>query len=372
MNMMLRRALLLFALAVPALAAGNLILLTPEEGVKLKAHPDPHFAQLLKKRAEAALATGPWSVTSDRPAGLKLPPNEYYSEAPYFWPDPVHPGKMIRKDGQRNPARYDSNHRDLGLMSNAVFALGTAAYLFDDARYARKAAEDIAVWFENPATRMNPDLEHAQAVTGANDGRPTGIIDTVSLIHCAQGLAFLEASGKWDAAHAVAAKQWFSEYLKWLRTSAHGKAEARSGNNHATWWTAQVAAFASLTGDEAAKKEAWSWLETDLLKQIQPNGSCPREEARTNSLSYSCFNLDAFATLCRVAQVNGVDLWKSGNLPAAFAYIAPYVLNPASWKHEQMGAFKDTPLFMFLAHPPEAEKLKQPEDLWVALAAAIR
>jgi len=256
---------------------------------------------------------------------------------------------MVRKDGERNPDRFDGNHRDIGIMSNAVPGLGAAAYFLGEKRYADKAADDIAVWFENPATRMNPDLEHAQAVTGANDGRPTGIIDTVNLIHCAQGIALLDASGQWYAAHAATAKQWFAEYLHWLLTSAKGKAEVRSGNNHATWWAAQVAAFASLTGDEAARREAVNWFRAELLKQIESNGACPREEDRTTSLHYSCYDLDAFATLCRIAQVDGVNLWNSGNLPKAFLYIAPYVADPGSWKKQQITPFNETPVFVGLA-----------------------
>jgi hypothetical protein len=142
---------------------------------------------------------------------------------------------------------------------------------------------------------MNPDLEHAQAVAGANDSRPTGIIDTVNLIHCAQGIALLEASDQWDAAHAAAAKKWFAEYLHLLLIGANGKAEARSGNNHATWWTAQVAAFASLTDDRAGQKSSL---------ELVPHGAAEADRTRRSVPA-----LDAFATLCRIAQTAGVNLW---------------------------------------------------------------
>jgi len=75
-----------------------------------------------------------------------------------------------------------------------------------------------------------------------------------------------------------------------------------SGNNHATWWTAQVAAYATLTGDEAVKKMAWEHYRGYLVpEEIQLDGSCPREESAPIRLSYSSMNLDAFAVLCRVA-----------------------------------------------------------------------
>ncbi len=374
------RLLLLLSL-FPYLSPAANVILTLEEIAQLKQQlrPGTPLETNLRRGAEAALKQGPWTVTAHRPSRVNLPANEYYSEAPYFWPDPAHPGKMLRKDGERYPDRFDANHRDMGVMSTAVLALGAGAWFFDDERYARKAAEDIAVWFEDPKTRMNPELDHAQAVVGQNEGRPTGIIDTASLIRCAQGMALLEASGKWDATHVTAAKQWMADYLQWLLTSKNGKAEARSGNNHATWWTAQVAALATYTGNEAAKQQAWAWLKSDLIRQIEPNGACPREEARTTSLHYSCFDLDAFATLCRLGTVNGVDLWQSGNLPKAFHYIAPFVIHPESWTKQQISPFNESPIFVGLAGTalPSAElmsvyaKMRRPDDVWNTLISAL-
>src|SRR5207248_6186159 len=80
--------------------------------------------------------------------------------------------------------------------------------------------------------------------------------------------------------------------------------------------------------------------------EIQPDGSCPREEARTNSLSYSAMNLDAFSVLCRIADVNGVtpDLWRYRTPQAigvykAFDYLTPYILHPEAWKKQQISKF---------------------------------
>jgi len=48
---------------------------------------------------------------------------------------------------------------------------------------------------------------------GHNTGRGTGIIDTVSLIHVAQGVVLLEATGL-DASIASGMRRWFADYLK--------------------------------------------------------------------------------------------------------------------------------------------------------------
>lgn len=377
------RLLCLALVCVSTLSGASLILVTEQEAQQIKQRVQsgsPRFAAaaaIWKTEAQKALKQGPWTVTAHHPP-IKISPNDYYSEAPYFWPAPNDPGHYVRHDGQRNPNRFQDDHRDLDEMNRAVLSLGLAAYIFDDDRYAKHAAETIAVWFENPQTRMNPNLEHGQAIPGQNDGRGTGIIDTVGLIHCVQGMALLQLSGKWESSHAQAAVNWFSEYLRWLNTSARGKQESESGNNHETWWTAQAAAYASFTRDEEAQEKLWAKYRRELLKQLSPDGSCPRELPRTNSLSYSCYNMDAFATLCQIASSHGVDLWhydpKPGTpLSKGFLFLMPYLANPSEWHQQQISAFNANGLvFPGLAGATlpsrellaEYDKLQLPHDSW--------
>jgi alginate lyase len=310
-------------------------------------------ADLVRKNAASALQAGPWSVTSHRPENLKIDPHEYYSEGPYWWPDPKNPnGPYIRRDGDRNPARFMPNRRDIGDMSEAVLALGMGASLLGDARAAERGAKVLSIWFLDAPTRMKPDLEYGQAVRGHNTGRGTGIIDTVSLIQAAQGVALLEESGKLDKSVAAGVRQWYADYLKWMTTSEKGLDEKKAQNNHGTWWTTQVAAFSTFTGDDALKKMCWDRYRAYLVPtEIKPDGSCPREEARTRSLSYSTMNLDAFALLCRLAQLDGQDLWRFKTpqgigVEKAFQYLMPYVLHPELWKKPQITGYEpDRALF---------------------------
>ena len=121
-------------------------------------------AHRLRAEADRRLTQGPWSVTSERPSGLILDPHDYYSEAPFWWPNPDDPfGPYVLRDGHYYPDRFSANRTALTLMCDTVFALGTAAYLFDDNRYARRAARIVNVWFVNPKTRMNPQFDYAGA-----------------------------------------------------------------------------------------------------------------------------------------------------------------------------------------------------------------
>src|SRR5258708_7192520 len=101
----------------------------------------------LRLEAERRMKEGPWSVTYDRPAGATLDDHDYYSQAPYWWPQDDPKAPYVRKDGQTNPNRLMANKIALNSMSEAGLGLGTAAYLLDDDRYAKRAARLVHPWF---------------------------------------------------------------------------------------------------------------------------------------------------------------------------------------------------------------------------------
>ena len=337
----------------------------------------------LRAEAERRFKEGPWTVTADRPVGVNLDPHEYYSEAPYWWPqseDPTAP--YVRKDGQVNSNRFLANKTALNSMAEAVFTLGTAAYLLDEPRYAQRAARIIRVWFLDPKTRMNPSLENAQAIRNLNSGRGAGIIDGRIFIRAIQGMEFLGQTGNWDAKDQAATRKWFQEYLHWLVTSAPSEAEKNSGNNHASWWTAQMAAVASFVEDEAAQKTVFAFYREHIFPhQIKPDGSAPREEARTRGLSYSAFNLEAFTVTCRIAQLRGVDLWSvsakgHATVSSVIDYLTPFLTDPKKWSKEQITDFSNDSLYalafagMGMKKPEYValyRKLERPEGAWLSL-----
>ncbi len=348
------RILLPLALSSAVLAASApLGLLSREEAAAIKAaikRRDPRLtgaAEAIRREAEASMTQGPWSVTFHRPKHLKVDPHDFFSEGPYWWPDPNNPaGPYIRRDGVVNPERFIDNDRDLGLMSETVFTLGLAAWAFDDARFAARATEVLRVWFLDLKTRMTPHLEHGQAIRGINTGRGIGIIDTRPLIFAVQGIAFLEETGRWSAVEREGVRRWFTDYVRWLTSSPKGLEEKKNGNNHSTWWAAQVAAFATFTGDTAALNAVWAFHRDYLVPhQMRPDGSCPLEEARTKSLGYSSMNLDGFAVLCRLAEKREVDLWRfrlpnGAGVATAVEYLAPFVEDPSKWLKPQIEPYR--------------------------------
>jgi hypothetical protein len=341
----------------------------------------------LRAEADKRVKEGPWSVTSDRPAGLELDPRDYYSEAPYWWSNPEAPaGPYILRDGKVNPDRFVANRAALNSMCDAVFTLGAAAFFLDDARYGQHAARIVNTWFVNPKTRMNPSLEHAQAVRGVDSGRSAGILDGRILIRAIQGMEFLAQAGAWDARDQAAARKWFEEYLRWLTQSKNGADEKSSGNHHASWWTVQAAAVASFVEDKREQDLAFEFYRDRIFpRQINADGSAPREEARTRSLSYSAFNAEALTMTCRIAQVAGADLWTArarngATLATVVDYLSPYLSDPRKWTKEQISELRIGG-FDFLAFAgigmkkPEYlvmyHKLERPEGAWLAFVDLI-
>jgi hypothetical protein len=299
----------------------------------------------LMSAATTALTAGPFTVMDKRKTPPSADKHDFMSLAPYWWPDSTKPGGLpyIRRDGQMNPeSRLDHDGTRFQAMTDAVETLSLAYYLSDDARYARRAELLLRVWFNARETRMNPNLQFAQAVLGVNDGRGTGIIDTRVLPQLLDAIRLLDGSPDWTVADREGLIAWCRDYLTWLRESKNGKDERAADNNHGTWYDAQVAALALFVGDTAFAREV---LDHDakmrIAAQIAADGKQKLELERTRPLHYTLFNLDAFTQLAEMGRHVGVDLWhytapSGGSLRAALAFVAPYSDAGTPWPTPQV------------------------------------
>ena len=187
---------------------------------------------------------------------------------------------------------------------------------------------------------MNPNLEFSQGVHGVSTGRSYGIIDTLHLTEVARAASFLgpEALSAEDIREI---KQWFREYLDWMKTSEKGKQERAALNNHATCWALQASEFARLTGDEGTRDEIRQWFAGTLLPdQLGEDGSFPKELLRTKPYSYSIFNFDGMAGLAQSLKGSGVDLTTFAlpdgrGLCKAAAFLYPYLRDKQAWPYRK-------------------------------------
>ncbi|WP_194910634.1 alginate lyase family protein [Catenulispora rubra] len=305
----------------------------------------------LRKQADAALTTGPWSVT-DKP---QLPPSgdkhDYLSQAPYWWPtQPATAANpwgcpYVQRDGVRNPAIDDiTDHAERGEMFNAVYDLTLAWYYTGDAAYARRAALDLRTWFVDPATRMNPSLDFTQFIPCAVSGRGIGIIDfSQQFTDLLDAVALLNTGAPgWSAADNAGMTTWNKQFLNWLQTSKNASDEAASTNNHGSFFDMQEAALALATGQPALARSIVVTAETKRLNvQLAANGGLPLELARTRSYHYSTFDLVALTRLAMIGRHVGVDLWHyatptGGTLFKAVDFVVPAATGQAAWTYPEL------------------------------------
>jgi hypothetical protein len=322
--------------------------------------------------ADSYLKDAPVTVTASHSPRSRGGLHDFFSEGDYWWPDPKNPdGPYIQRDGMTNPDNFVEHRKALMRLSVEVPALAAAWKITRDKRYAERAAIHLRAWFVEDTTRMNPNLEYAQAIHGRFTGRGTGIIDTIHLVEVARAIEILSLSKR----DLDAIKKWFTEYTTWMMTHPNGIAERDAKNNHATCWAMQVAAFAHLTSDEKTLAYVKERFKTVLLpNQEAADGSFPLELARTKPYGYSLFNLEAFSALAQILDLWNFELPDGRGMRKALAYMAPFIRDKSKWPlkpdvmyYDQWPMRQSSLLFAGLAFHDAAYV-----DLWKTLPADSR
>ncbi|HTB85031.1 MAG TPA: alginate lyase family protein [Candidatus Sulfotelmatobacter sp.] len=291
------------------------------------------------RAADAALQLEPITITKWHSNLSEGGTNDFYSNADYFWPDPKKPDGLpyINRDGESNPNNFWQHRMAMRNLRDAVAALAAAYKVTGEERYAVKAAELLRVFFLDPQTRMNPNLQYAQAVPGSSPGRSWGIIDGLHLIEIPPAITAMEKSPAFTPALTDGLKQWFQAMSDWMMTSTNGRAEATAHNNHAVAYWLQIACYARFTGDEAKLADCRrQFKEVFVPVQMTTNGSFPLELARTKPYGYSIFQLDNMVALCQVLSTPSDDLWKyelpdGRGIRVAVAYLYPFLADKSKW-----------------------------------------
>jgi hypothetical protein len=271
--------------------------------------------------------------------------HDYVSYARYYWPDPAKPNGLpyLRNDGHSNEVQVAlGDEPRLFKMTDAIrdLALGWSTLHREDC--ARRAGDWLRAWFVDPETRMNPNLDHAQIRLGHDHdlGSNAGILDARSLIDVVDALQRLRGSPALGPAEGATVDHWFQDYLNWLLTSVNGRAEHAAENNHGTWFLVQAVALARFTGQEGIARQLCAEDPLRIRRQIEPDGSQPKELVRADGLGYSIFNLQAQLALARLARPLGFDLIhyqapNGGSLMRAIDYLRPYNGAVKAWPGHQ-------------------------------------
>lgn len=291
----------------------------------------------LLPQGPALLAIEPRTIATIPAPRSPAGPHDYYSEGDYWWPDPDNPGgAYVRRDGRSNSDKFDGHRDALIAFGRTVPALAAVWELTGDPRYAEAAMRHLRAWFVDPATRMNPNLDHAQAIIGVNSGRAIGVIDTLQIVEVARAAElFARRHAPGYAAIRAEVERWFVAYLDWLTTSPFGMQERDEKNNHGSCWLLQASAFAALLGRGDVLEAARTRLRTVIVPtQVAADGRQPLELARTKPYAYSLFNLDVLAASAWLLGGRDLVAWETGDgrsIAKAIAFMAPYVADKAHW-----------------------------------------
>lgn len=309
----------------------------------------------LTTRADAWLDQGPWTVVDKPKPAPGGDVHDYLSQAPYWWPTTTPTAgnpwgcPYVQRDGQRNP-EVDSgtDRQDAEKVFDSTYDLSLAWYYTGRHGYAEKAGQILRTWFLDPATRMNPNLDHAQFIPCKYDGRAIGIIDfsqSYTSVLDAQAVLAAGAPG-WTAGDRTAMARWNKDFLGWLKNSGFGKEEGAAANNHGTFYDMQLAALAYATGDTAlARRTVLDAGARRIDPQIAADGSQPQELARTRSWHYSAFDLVAYTRLAAIGRHVGVNLWDhrgpdGQSLVKAVDYLLPAATGATAWPHPELEFYR--------------------------------
>lgn len=317
---------------------------------KARLDSDPAAMTELRERADAALQAGPFSVTDKQQAGPRGDPHDYRSLAPYWWPTPGKPGgtPYSRRDGKINPERdgLDYDLRRLQDFTETATLLALGYHHTGEPRYAERASALIRTWFVDPDTRMNPNLDFAQAVPGRESGRAEGVIDAFRLMPVVESIGLLQPSGTLTPADHEALQAWFGDLVQWMATSPNGRAERAKTNNHGIYYDMLVSQFALFAGlDPVAEAVTRLFGERRIAPQVAADGTLPEELERTRSWHYTLWTLVAATKVAQLGNCVGVEVAayrdaEGAGLGTALGYAASFVDPQKEWKHKDL-AFGD-------------------------------
>lgn len=291
------------------------------------------------KSASEYVRMQPVHITDERASGSQGGPNDYYSEAIYWWPDPKKPKGLpyIRKDGQSNPNAFSKHLDIMRALRTRVATLAAAYCVTKTEMYAKRAILSLKEFFLDPGTRMNPHLNFSQATPGVCAGRSYGVIDTVHLLEIPLAVEALRESPNMDGRIYAALQGWFREYLRWLVASPNGQKELGAVNNHGVCWALQATMFGLFTENPKVVNFCRSHFKSVLLpKQMGPDGGFPRELARTKPYSYSIFTLDCMSALCHLLCTESENLWEfqladGRGMRQGLHFLYPYLVDKTRW-----------------------------------------
>lgn len=276
-----------------------------------------------------------------------LPPssskNDFYSLAPYWWPDSSKENGLpyIRKDGQMNPERDQiQDGRMLVDVSSDIYKLGIAFYYTQDSRYVEWINELVRVFFIDPSTKMNPNFNYAQLIKG-REGQSSTTIGAISFIQLIEGVQLAKDSPAFNKRQLRELKGWFEDLVVWMENDEKPIKDGNAQNNIGVYYTAQTVVYHLFVGNV---QQARRILETNgkriVDQQIDKDGKLNAELKRAAPWGYVKYAFTAFDYLIQLSNKLNVDLYEyensqGGSIEKMFNWILQYATGAKEWEYSR-------------------------------------
>lgn len=318
-----------------------------KNSLKESSSPYKKYLEELKANAIILLSKKDLSVIQKKHLPASGDIHDYSSLSRYYWPDPSKKDGLpyIFKDGKSNPELKEYDREVLDKVSQRLQILTLTWFFTDDTLFANAALSQIRTWFISEKTRMNPNMNYAQIIPGKNHnkGNSFGIIDGYSFVQMLDAIKLLETYSKFTKSDNSFLKQWFKNYVNWLTSSVQGIQESKATNNHGTTYDTQLLAYSLFINDnKTAQNLVQNFAERHILKQIEEDGTQPKELKRTLSFHYSWYNLSHMLDFFIIAKNHNLNIdnavkIKNHSFFKALDYLAFYIGdNDKLWQYKQL------------------------------------
>lgn len=318
----------------------TLYALNEKELYQIKQKLSADSLKQLKKFAGEAFAIPLQSITFKSKMVIVSDKHEYESFSIYAWPDTTKENGLpyIKKDGYQNPEHLKGDKLALRKVAYAVYYLALLYYLTNEEKYYRRMAEQLECFFINEETKMNPNLDHGQAMPGVNDGQRGGIIDfAVSFGYSLAMLECLKSRKMLKPELIKGFKPWLQSLKVWLLTSRFDHEMEQCPNNHALVYDYLLLVISEFLDDYYHLTLIRQRYLSRMEEQILENGLMAQELKRVNSRSYYFMNLKLFV---EIGKLLNLDLTRYPLLKTAMTYYLTHNQS-AAWEFSQEKTFPE-------------------------------
>jgi len=138
-----------------------------------------------------------------------------------------------------------------------------------------------------------------------------------------------------------------------MQTSKIGIDERDAKNNHGVWFDATNLAIANYVGDDELANKIVKSAVDRLDAQMDNKGYFPLELARTTSLHYTAFILDAFTIIAQLSENTSTNFWTvktktNKSLEKGYEALFPHLAGTKEWTWKQIKPFTMSNSFQLL------------------------